>query len=350
MYYFCTYFDRNYLTKGLALYRSLERYSRPFVLWILCFDEETYHILGELDLPHVRRISQADFEAGDYELVATKEDRTLVEYYWTCTPSLPLYVLRTEPDVDVITYLDADLYFFSSPQSIFDELGDQSILIVGHRFAPRDAKLADRFGIYNVGLLTFRRDEAATACLEWWRARCIEWCYHREEDGKIGDQKYLDDWPERFKGVAVLQHPGGGLAGYNITNHTITRRDGRIWVNNQPLVFYHFQLFRQYTRRMYYFYYRRVSSAQRRWIYEPYLKALNSAASAVRKIRPDFQEVKADYPLRLIMRDIYEGRADILHGTYYTQAMKILSRSMFRWYWAARSRFPLKTLMRRVVG
>jgi hypothetical protein len=244
-YAFCTYFDRHYLTRGLALYESLQRHcARPFTLWILCFDDETYAILSRLNLSGVRLISQAEFEAGDDALTAAKTTRSRVEYYWTCTPSLPLYVLAHHPEVELITYLDADLYFYGDPAPIYEELGDGSILIVEHRYAPEYASLADTSGIFNVGWMSFRRDARGLACLAWWRERCLAWCYAHYEDGKFGDQKYLDDWPQRFEGVVVLQHKGAGLAPWNLSQYRLAWRDGRFTVDGQPLIFFHFHSFR----------------------------------------------------------------------------------------------------------
>ncbi|HOT90779.1 MAG TPA: hypothetical protein PLJ78_04370 [Anaerolineae bacterium] len=244
-YHFCTYFDRNYLTRGLALYESLRQHCRqPFVLWILCFDEETYNILARLALPGVRLISEEEFEVGDEALVCTKAGRSRVEYYWTCTPSLPLYVLAHNPEVELITYLDADLYFYGDPAPIYEEMGDASILIVEHRYAPEYASLAVTSGIYNVGWMSFRRTPYGLTCLTWWRERCLEWCYAHYEDGKFGDQKYLDDWPQRFQGVAVLQHKGAGLAPWNARQYRLAWTDGHLTVDGQPLIFFHFHAFR----------------------------------------------------------------------------------------------------------
>jgi hypothetical protein len=93
MYYFCTYFDRNYLPRALALYRSLREHCSEFRLWELCMDEATHEALTQLKLPEVERIALNDLERNDDLLLRAKQNRSQVEYYFTCTPSLPLYVL-----------------------------------------------------------------------------------------------------------------------------------------------------------------------------------------------------------------------------------------------------------------
>ncbi|WP_295438011.1 hypothetical protein [uncultured Thiodictyon sp.] len=280
-YHFCTYFDRHYLTRGLALYQSLRTHCRrPFVLWTLCFDEESHAILSGLALEDMRLIRREDFEAGDAELAAARANRTHVEYYWTCTPSLPLYVLRQDESIDIITYLDADLFFFSDPQPIFDEFAHGSILIVGHRYAPAYARWVETSGIFNVGIMAFRRNAVGRECLQWWRERCNEWCYAHVADGKYGDQKYLDDWPVRFAGVVVLQHPGAGLAPWNIARYRLEFAGAETRVDGLPLVFFHFHALKVLSPRImspsagcYGFSYRAMIA-----VFTPYLEALDHAA------------------------------------------------------------------------
>jgi len=278
VYYFCTYFDSNYLTKGLALYRSLIRHATPFRLWVLCFDDLAYEILQKLALPEVDPISLRAFEEGDEELLQAKGNRSQIEYYFTCTPSLPLYILRNHPEVDVITHLDADLFFFSGPSPIYQELGAGSVLIVGHRFPPRLRRL-EVHGIYNVGLLSFRRNDVGLQCLHWWREQCLEWCYDRVEDGRFADQKYLDDWPTRFPGVVVLQHEGAGLAPWNVERYSLSLENGQVLVDSQPLVFFHFQGLTHKSRWLYdpnlAKYGVHVDSLLKRHLYSPYIRELH---------------------------------------------------------------------------
>lgn len=278
MYYFCTYFNRNYLPRGLALYRSLQEHCPEFRLWVLCMDDETHEALTQLDLPEVEPIALQDFERNDEPLLQAKQNRSQVEYYFTCTPSLPLYVLNHWPEVDLITYLDADLFLFANPARLFEELGTGSIAIIGHRFPPHMRHL-EVAGIYNVGWLSFRRDDSAFACLHWWRERCIEWCYDREEDGRFADQKYLDDWPSRFQNVVVLEHKGANLAPWNLANYHLRSLNGNtVMVDEQPLIFFHFHGLKRITRWLYNphwsVYGDNPSMVLRRRIYAPYLQML----------------------------------------------------------------------------
>src|SRR5215472_3437793 len=225
MQHFCTYFDRHYLVRGLTLYRSLKRHAVPFTLSVLCFDDFTYSSLCKLNLPELRPVRLAEFEASDNALLATKATRSTVEFFFTSSPSWIRYTLDKLPSGQVMTYLDADLYFYSSPAPVFAELGNESILIIGHRFPPQLEHL-QRYGNYNVGFLSFRNDANSAECLDWWRARCLEWCYDRCEDGRFADQKYLDEWPERFAQVVVAKHKGANLAPWNWAGYDVQVRDG----------------------------------------------------------------------------------------------------------------------------
>jgi len=183
--------------------------------------------------------------------------------------------------VDLITYLDADLFFFSEISPIYDELADRSIGIIGHRFPPF-LKDNEQFGIFNVGWVSFRRDAHGLACLRWWRERCLEWCYDHPEDGRFADQKYLDVWPSRFEKVAVLQHKGANLAPWNLANYTISTHGDHVRVDEQPLIFFHFHGLKHIERWAYdpglNHYQTKATTIIRRSVYAPYIRMLAETA------------------------------------------------------------------------
>ena len=232
---YCTVFDRNYAPRGLALYRSLERHAEPFRLFAFCMDAEAKTLLDRLDAPHLVTVAIDEVERWDPELKKVRPTRTAVEYSWTAVPAVCRFLLEREP---LITYLDADLCFFSSPQPLFDELGDDSILVVPQR---GDARYEVAHGKYNVGWVTLRRDANGQGALDWWRERCLEWCHARVEPGRFGDQKYLDEWPARFGGVTVSRNEGAGLAPWNQHGCRFEAGpDGPVAVDGRPLVFFHY--------------------------------------------------------------------------------------------------------------
>jgi hypothetical protein len=316
MDHYCTYFDRNYLAQGLTLYRSLTDHAGPFTLWVLCLDDTVHDVLSRLNLENLRPVSLREFEEGDEALQNAKENRSRVEYYFTCTPSWNLYLLSLNPEIERITYLDADLMFYASPSPVFKELGGRSILIVGHRFPETLRHLESSFGIYNVGLLAFRNDSNGKGCLQWWRDRCLEWCFDRPEKGRFADQKYLDDWPARFEGVVVLQNKGAGLAPWNHMKYRVQIQDGNITVEGDPLIFFHFQGVRIINRRFFdpgVCRYGPMPLALLRRLYSRYVQSLFETEKWMRGRLHDVERMSSrlytrDYRFRTFLVRLLQGR------------------------------------------
>jgi hypothetical protein len=281
---FCTLFNSCYLSRGLAMYNSLVRQGADFHLYIFAFDDACDALLRRMHLSNATVISLHEFETP--ELLAVKGSRTPGEYCWTCTSFTIRHCIHTF-SLDHCTYVDADLLFFADPKILTDEIGEKSVLITAHRYSPQYDQ-SENSGIYCVQFVTFRNTDEGLTVLAWWMNACLEWCYNRFEDGKFGDQKYLDDWTERFMGIHVLEHPGGGIAPWNAVDYACGSSDGQVFVQNTrsgkaPLVFYHFHDFRycidgsfRLTAEQYY-----LPDDLIRLVYSTYIKALSSTESQI---------------------------------------------------------------------
>jgi hypothetical protein len=269
--HFVTLFNSLFLPQGLALHVSMDRHVREYLLWILCVDDETHDVLGCLDLPNVRPLKLSDLETP--ELLEVKPGRTIAEYCWTLTPFAPRFVFEADSSVERVTYIDADLWFRKHPKPIFDELdaAGKHVLITDHSYAPEYDQSATS-GQYCVQFMTFTRN-GCEHVRKWWEERCIEWCFARFEDGKFGDQKYLDDWPERFSAVVhVLQDKERALAPWNASRFPYG-----------SAVFYHFHGLRLISKDRIaignYF----LPNALRANVYQPYFSDLRDAVDRLEK-------------------------------------------------------------------
>jgi hypothetical protein len=286
--YFCTLFDSNYLFKGVVMLHSLHQNCAGAEVYVLCMDEPCRQILEGLGLPGVKCISLPEIETA--ELLTVKKDRNMAEYCWTLSASFTAWVLGEFPDVDLLTYLDADLMFFSPVDVLFEEIGGASIAIIEHRFTSR-LKYLEENGRFCVEWVSFRRDAEGLACLHKWRNQCIEWCYARLEDGRMGDQKYLDNWPMDYTSVHVIEHSGAGVAPWNYPNYSYLQDNlGRVTADGLPLIFYHFHQFHILHNGRF----SRVSDFYLEGkdfpdvIYDQYESALKSVINDVRQISPGF--------------------------------------------------------------
>jgi hypothetical protein len=291
MEHYVTLFDRVFLPQGLALHASLQRHCQPYQLWILCIDHDTYQVLTRLSLSNVKLLWLENVITE--ELLLVKPSRSQQEWCWTLTPFTPGFVFDADATVQRVTYLDADIWFCQSPRRIFNEFekSGKNVLITEHCYAA-EFDQARTSGKFCVQFVTFDRT-GGERVRQWWGKRCIEWCHARFEDNKFGDQKYLDDWPERFPNeVHVLEDRRLALGPWNIS----TQGDAN------P-VFYHFQGLRMNRRKVFFSsdYYFPPTIVEN--FYKPYVAELRSSVASLKSVGWDIsKQVKWDgVPQRLLL-------------------------------------------------
>ncbi len=230
---FCTLFDSNYANKGIALYLSLEQQTDDFVLYVMGMDRKCQDILNAIGFKHM--IVECIDDVDSPELAEAKSNRSRAEFCWTCGSFFTDYFLH-KYNLPDITYLDSDLMFFSSPQVVFDELKrkNASVGLASHFMK------YPLFGKYCVQYVYFKNDKDGSDCLRWWRDECLKWCYSRVEDGKYGDQKYLDYFADKFNRVCEIENRGVGVAYWNMNDNSY--RDGFTYYKGDkwPTVFFHY--------------------------------------------------------------------------------------------------------------
>lgn len=307
---FCTLFDSNYLDKGLALYSSMREHIKHFKLYIFAFDEKSFEVLSDMRLKNTVIISVEDIMTD--RLREIRQERTRAEFCWTCSSVIIEHVLLKRGE-RICTYIDADIYFFASPIGIIDEIMDSkcSVGLVRHGFE-RDYEYGRWiFGVgkYCIQFNTFLNNEEGIAVLSEWKENCLDWCFNRLEDGKLGDQKYPDKWKQKYDCIHEIQNLGAGVAPWNLHLYSYAGKRGNvIWMRHRhtrfPLIFYHFEAMKYLTRnRVYLNLWRPEGLAARkkaRMLYGEYMKKLESARGYLTKqygVKFDHMVVSEDSPV-----------------------------------------------------
>jgi hypothetical protein len=281
MKYFATYFDRNYLSKGLILIHSLREVGCKFKLFVLALDNETdYFFKNNIhDFQELEVITLQELEGFDERIIKAKGNRAIIEYYFTLSPFLPWFILQ-KYSIPHVCSLDADLVFYSDPSKYFDLLGENSIVITPHKFSKENIdKLI--YGEFNVSFQIFKNDNIGISCLSDWAQQCFEWCfdYLDSENQRFADQLYLNTWQQKYgKKIYVINDQIGGLAVWNVSSYLIQEKNGCFYSNHEKLIFYHFHNFKLLNQNI----------------------AINGFSQYELKINIGIQKLYRDYFVRLI--------------------------------------------------
>lgn len=232
---YATLFDRGYLLRGLAMLDSLLAESSSAEITVLALDWETYEFLTrEFRNQRVHPLTLNDLTTET--LWSARQSRSYRDFCWTLSSVLCHQLLRDNTEV---IYLDADICFFNNPDELLNLCRDGQVAAVPHGFPDR-LKSSEVNGIYNVQWVYFAGNEGTSACQRW-AEQCLDRCELAPEEGVVGDQKYLDEWPDLYPSFISLDHRGAGVAPWNHEIREPREVDGR-WVvrTEENMVFYHF--------------------------------------------------------------------------------------------------------------
>ena len=236
----CTYFDSNYLARGMVMLKTLLAHNPAVAPHVLCLDDATKPVLDAEFGDRITTIPLAELHRFEPRLPGLRATRSPWEFYATHKPAMGHYVMTARGPFEWVTFVDADTAFYGSLSPVFDELSGASIGLSSHRYGgPEDTR--SRTGKFNAGFVSFHNGEVARRCVRDWQEDCIAWCKDRMmRDGRWMNQGYLSRWPERYPGVHVIKHAGANLAPWNLATFRIVLGNRAMSIDGYPLIFFHF--------------------------------------------------------------------------------------------------------------
>lgn len=312
---YCTIIDIRHLFRAWTLYASIKPYLGNKVFVFGCLDDDTHRILSGLDDGQFLALRRCDFLTPELEAVCGQ--RTGGALAWTCKPLVLDALMQRRTECKWVVYLDADMACFADPDQALAFAEDAPLIVTPHGFAtPLFSALARDTGHFNAGYVAFRRETGALRVLDWWKARCLEACPTVPTAGIYGDQKYLEQFAAVLGHAIAPSHPGLNVAPWNLAAYALSARDGRVRVDDVPLLVYHFQGLKVLTSRIYNYYSDRYALPNMaiRHIYAPYARWLHDAIRMLRRLdvpiatyRMSWKEVVAQTGLMAL------GKSNIRH-------------------------------------
>ncbi len=237
----------NYVGKVLALCESLREHCPEMKVHWLVSDFRNDELLAELEEGLIDEVLFIDdFEAFRAHGWLFQHD--IVELSTAIKPSTARTLLDRE-ECDLLVYFDPDQVVFSPLDDLIDALRSATAVLTPHLLKPyegskavRDHEIcALRNGIYNLGFFGIRDCAEGRAFLDWWGARCLEFCWGDWTTGVFTDQKWINHAPVFFPTISILHSPRFNVAPWNIYQRRFEGTfDEGFMVEGDPLGFYHF--------------------------------------------------------------------------------------------------------------
>jgi len=243
----CTIITPDYLHYALALrdsIRETEFHDFHFYIFIAASSEECQLNVSDESTSCLFVDDLSKSEMGQ-AIHAKYFGVDMDKYRWSMKSVLMHYLLESK-EVQKVFCVDCDINFYSSPQFLFDELNNSTVLLTPHYRASDPGVDMDNYvlsftdGIFNAGF--FGCNSSGMQALRWWANSCLHLCEKNAHKGQFVDQTHLNLLPVYFDGVHILKHRGCNVANWNMLEcKRETQPDGTVKINGVfDVVFIHF--------------------------------------------------------------------------------------------------------------
>jgi hypothetical protein len=238
----------NYLPKARVLAESIRRVD----------PDVQFHLILSDNPPVGFNLSSEPFDSVIFAEELVEENfaqwafgHSLVELC-TAVKGVALEYIFSKYSADQVFYFDPDMVVFGRMRDLQEELSRSSVLLTPHLTDPEisetgilDNEVASLLhGVFNLGFVGVRNCAEGRRFARWWAQRLLKFCHDDLVNGIFTDQKWVNLAPCFFDNVSILRSPAYNVATWNLTNRIATGSlDSGIYINGEPLGFYHFSGF-----------------------------------------------------------------------------------------------------------
>ena len=234
--------SNNYFPYARVLFTSLKQYHPEAALFLCLADIPALGV--ELNIPGVEVILASDLGIENFDDFAFRYD--IMEFNTAVKPFFLNWLITNRGFAEVV-YLDPDIELFAPMKPVFEAFEQGAdFVITPHITQPAEfSEFPDdigimKAGIYNLGFIALNNSQEAQSFLQWWQRRLRYQCLNQQDCGIFVDQKFVDLLPAFHRNVTILRDRTVNVAYWNLEQRPLTYEKDRWWIDNQPLIFFHF--------------------------------------------------------------------------------------------------------------
>jgi hypothetical protein len=176
----------------------------------------------------------------------------VVELNTSVKPYIFDHILKSEPGIKKVVYLDPDIMVFQPLTHLFETLDNYNIVITPHILTPSDNNhnVASEHhflstGIFNLGFIAMKRSAETLHFLNWWKEKLLYQGYNLLNYHLFYDQKWINFAPVFFDGVFIEKNKGYNMAPWNLHERSLSKVNETYIVNeSESLIFFHFSSYK----------------------------------------------------------------------------------------------------------